>query len=49
VGFRAIRLHFDLETEASAEQLATLLKLTERYRVVLQTLVGGAEVSATIS
>ncbi len=38
VGFRAIRLRFALETEASAEQLATLEKLTERYCVVLQTL-----------
>lgn len=38
VGFRAIRLRFDLETEASPDQLATLLKLTERYCVVFQTL-----------
>ena len=38
VGFRAIRLRFALETEATAEQLATLEKLTERYCVVLQTL-----------
>jgi uncharacterized OsmC-like protein len=38
VGFEAIRLHFELETDASEEQLDTLLKLTERYCVVLQTL-----------
>ena len=38
VGFRAIRLRFDLKTEASPDQLATLLKLTERYCVVFQTL-----------
>ena len=38
VGFGAIRLNFDLETDASSEQIATLLKLTERYCVVLQTL-----------
>jgi uncharacterized OsmC-like protein len=38
VGFQRIRLHFDLETDASAEQLATLLRLTERYCVVYQTL-----------
>ena len=38
VGFRAIRLHFALDTDATAEQLATLEKLTERYCVVLQTL-----------
>jgi uncharacterized OsmC-like protein len=38
VGFRAIRLHFALDTDATAEQLATLENLTERYCVVLQTL-----------
>ena len=38
VGFRAIRLHFALDTDATAEQLVTLEKLTERYCVVLQTL-----------
>jgi uncharacterized OsmC-like protein len=38
VGFRAIRLSFDLDTDASAEQIATLLALTERYCVVYQTL-----------
>src|SRR5436190_22920856 len=38
VGFRQIRLRFDLDTDASEEQLATLLRLTERYCVVYQTL-----------
>jgi len=38
VGFQQIRLRFDLDTEASEEQLATLLRLTERYCVVYQTL-----------
>jgi uncharacterized OsmC-like protein len=38
VGFQRIRLRFTLDTDASAEQLATLEKLTERYCVVLQTL-----------
>jgi uncharacterized OsmC-like protein len=38
VGFRSIRLSFDLETEAGEEELETLLKLTERYCVVFQTL-----------
>jgi len=38
VGFRAIRLWFRLDTDAGAEQLASLEKLTERYCVVLQTL-----------
>jgi uncharacterized OsmC-like protein len=38
VGFQRIRLHFDLETDASAEQLAKLIQLTERYCVIYQTL-----------
>jgi uncharacterized OsmC-like protein len=38
VGFQTIRLRFALDTDATAEQLATLEKLTERYCVVLQTL-----------
>jgi uncharacterized OsmC-like protein len=49
VGFRAIRLSFDLRTEADAEELATLLKLTERYCVVLQTLASAPDLSATIA
>ncbi len=38
VGFKDIRLHFQLDSDASQEQLDTLLKLTERYCVVYQTL-----------
>ncbi|HJZ96477.1 MAG TPA: OsmC family protein, partial [Candidatus Solibacter sp.] len=38
VGFRDIRLNFDLETDATEEQIATLQRLTERYCVVYQTL-----------
>ncbi|MBE0626971.1 MAG: OsmC family protein [Burkholderiales bacterium] len=38
VGFQNIRLQFTLDTDASDEQLATLLRLTERYCVVYQTL-----------
>jgi uncharacterized OsmC-like protein len=38
VGFRAIRLRFELDGDASEEQLKTLLRLTERYCVVFQTL-----------
>ena len=38
VGFKTIRLRFDLDSDASEEQLATLMKLTERYCVVYQTL-----------
>ena len=49
VGFRAIRLTFDFDHGATEEQVETLLRLTERYCVVLQTLTGGVpvEVSAT--
>jgi uncharacterized OsmC-like protein len=45
VGFKQIRLNFDLDTDASEEQLATLLRLTERYCVVYQTLSHPAEIS----
>ena len=45
VGFRAIRLIFDLDSNAGEEQLETLFALTERYCVVYQTLVGGVAVS----
>ena len=38
VGFREIRLSFDLDTDASDEQIASLIKLTERYCVIFQTL-----------
>jgi uncharacterized OsmC-like protein len=38
VGFSKIRLHFDLDTDAAAESLDTLIRLTERYCVVYQTL-----------
>ncbi len=47
VGFQAIRLYFDLDTDATAEQLASLLKLTERYCVVYQTLRHTPEISVT--
>jgi uncharacterized OsmC-like protein len=47
VGFTAIRLAFDLDTEASAEQLDTLLRLTERYCVVYQTLAHPAEMTVS--
>lgn len=50
VGFRGIALRFDVDApDASDEQLATLLKLTERYCVVLQTIRGGVPVRATIA
>lgn len=49
VGFRDIRLTFDLRTSADEEQVALLMKLTERYCVVLQTIAGnpGIDVSVT--
>ena len=49
VGFKNIRLSFNLETDASDEQLATLLKLTERYCVVYQTLSKGASLKTEIN
>lgn len=47
VGFLAIRLRFDLDTDADEEQLDTLLRLTERYCVVLQTITTTPEISVT--
>jgi uncharacterized OsmC-like protein len=44
VGFRDIRLRFDLETDAPADQVAKLVELTERYCVVYQTLCRPARV-----
>ena len=49
VGFQAIRLHFDLDTDATADQLASLMKLTERYCVVYQTLRQPAAITVTQS
>jgi len=43
VGFRAIRLSFELATDASDEEVDTLLRLTERYCVVYQTLAASPE------
>jgi uncharacterized OsmC-like protein len=45
VGFQRIRLFFDLDTDATEEQLATLLRLTERYCVVYQTLRQSPEIT----
>ncbi len=47
VGFTTIRLYFNLDTEATTEQLQTLAKLTERYCVVYQTLVKGVIVETS--
>jgi uncharacterized OsmC-like protein len=44
VGFASIRLRFDVETDAPQEKLDQLLKLTERYCVVYQTIKNGPPV-----
>ncbi len=48
VGFAAIRLSFALDADADDEQLATLERLTERYCVVLQTLVNAPAISTEL-
>ena len=47
VGFRSIRIRFELGTDASPEDIATLLRLTERYCVVLQTLASAPTLTVT--
>jgi uncharacterized OsmC-like protein len=49
VGFSAIRLSFELDTDADQEQLATLHELTERYCVVYQTLASPPALSSTLA
>ena len=49
VGFREIRLRFDVETDAPQEQLDQLLKLTERYCVVYQTIKAGPPVDVRLA
>ena len=49
VGFQTIRLRLNLDSDATKEQLDTLLKLTERYCVVLQTLRTPPAITATLS
>ena len=49
VGFKDVRLDFELDTDAGEEDLATLLRLTERYCVVLQTLARPPRLSAGIA
>ena len=49
VGFTSIRLIFDIDTDASPDQLDALLRLTERYCVVLQSLRVPPEVTARIA
>jgi uncharacterized OsmC-like protein len=49
VGFQSIRLYFALETDAADESLANLIRLTERYCVVLQTLRQPPEIAVSRS
>ncbi len=49
VGFTAIRVAFELDSDATEEQLDTLVRLTERYCVVLQTLAGTPALSVARS
>jgi uncharacterized OsmC-like protein len=49
VGFSSIRVSFALDTDAPQDKLDALLKLTERYCVVLQTIRSGPSVEATLS
>ena len=49
VGLQRIRLHFELDTDADSEKLATLIRLTERYCVVFQTLRQPPEMSISHS
>lgn len=48
VGFKSIRLTFELNTSEDKERISTVLKLTERYCVVYQTLISATEVNAEI-
>jgi uncharacterized OsmC-like protein len=48
VGFREIRLRFDVETDAPQDKLDQLLKLTERYCVVYQTIKSGPPVAVSL-
>jgi len=49
VGFRAIRVTFELDTDADNHQLKTLLRLTERYCVVAQTLASSPQLSVSLA
>jgi uncharacterized OsmC-like protein len=49
VGFRSIRVRFDLDTDAEPESVAKLVELTQRYCVVFQTLAGSPELSFAVT
>jgi uncharacterized OsmC-like protein len=48
VGFTSVRLSFDLDTDATAEQVDTLLRLTERYCVIYQTLAHPPQLTVSV-
>ena len=48
VGFKSIRLQFNIESDAAPDKIESLLKLTERYCVVYQTLKNGVDVKTTL-
>jgi uncharacterized OsmC-like protein len=49
VGFRSIRVRFELDSDADPERIAKLIELTERYCVVFQTLAGSPELSMEVT
>lgn len=49
VGFKSIRLFFNLDSNATSEQLQTLIKLTERFCVVYQTLTKGVQIETSLN
>jgi uncharacterized OsmC-like protein len=49
VGFRSVRLSFEIDSDADQEQLNTLERLTERYCVVYQTLAGSPVLSTSLA
>ena len=49
VGFKSIRLYFDLDADATPEQLQTIAKLTERYCVVYQTISQGVSIATSFN
>ena len=49
VGFTAIRVRFDLDSDATPDQIDTLTRLTERYCVVLQTLVSAPPITLELA
>jgi len=49
VGFQDIRLRISVDTDASEDQVSTLVRLTERYCVVYQTLIRAPEISVSVA